>query len=127
MMLRGCRGVITPYDFQVPSILFLMIVTRTDITCQEREFSNTARWLAICFGALILLLLGWILDSTAFNGFGPSLASMMPSTTLTLILSGAALVMTVSIIVMRWTATSPNRADRVDRQHRTAERTRDLY
>jgi PAS domain S-box len=125
--LRGCRGVITPYDFQVPSILFLMIVTRTDITCQEREFSNTARWLAICFGALILLLLGWILDSTAFNGFVPSLASMKPSTTLTLILSGAALITTMGFMVMRWTATSANRADRVDRQHRMSERTLGLY
>src|SRR5690348_15741464 len=124
MMLRGCRGVITPYDFQVSSILFLMIVTRTDITYQEREFSDTSRWLAICFGALILLLLGWILDITALNGFGPSLASMKPSTTLTLILSGAALAMTMGVIVMWWTATSVNR---LDRHRRTAERTRDLY
>lgn len=67
-------------------------------------------------------LIGWMFDATAFNGVVPTFTSMKPYATLTL--SGAALITTLGIMVVWWTATSVNR---VDRQHRISERTRDLY
>lgn len=72
----------------------------------------------------IACLIGCMFDITAFNGIVLTLASIKPYATLTLILSGAALVTTLGIMIMWWTATSVNR---VDRQRRISERTRDLY
>jgi PAS domain S-box-containing protein len=92
--------------------------------CQVRVFSKRTRWIAIGLGALVLIWIGWIVGSTVSDGIVPALISIKPHAPLALILSGAALVMTMGVIVMWWTATSINR---VDHRCRPMERVRDLY
>ena len=112
------------YAIHLRSILFLMIFTRQHIMCRMRLLSNAARWMAICLGALAVILVGWLLDITAFNPIAPSLPLIRPSATLALILSGAAVFTTSGIMVMWWSATSTYGAGR---RSRLAKPTHDLY